>query len=171
MDEAEEPGSGRLVSIVVGVVLIALVAIGAMWFEKIGPFTVKTWSAVFMTDSEVFFGHVQSVGSDVIDVTNVFYLQKTSTGNTTGSSTTSTASQLSVAGLVANQIQCPTDEVRLDRHNILYWQTLQDASYVVQTLNKLVTNPQPCFSPSAAPAASAPAASAPATSQSTPATT
>ena len=150
MDETESKGSSRLVSIVVGVVLIVLVAIGAMWFEKIGPFTVKTWSAVFMTDSEVFFGHIQDINSDSIDLTNVFYLQKTSTGTGTGSSTTSTASQLSVAGLVANQIQCPTDEIRLDRRNILYWQTLQDSSYVVQTLNKLVTNPQPCFSPSAA---------------------
>ena len=158
----EEPTQRRsLLGPVVGAIIIVLIVLWGAWMEHLGPFTVNTWSAVFLGDSEVFFGHIQSVSSDTIDMTNVFYLTKT-----TASTTSSTqAQQLSLTGLVANQIQCPTDEIHIDRSVVLYIQDLQPGSYVVQQLQKLTATPQTCFTPPASGAAQ-PTAAATATASS-----
>ena len=150
----------------VGVLLIVLI-IGGLAIAKVGPFATRTvWSAVFLGDNEVFFGHLKDVSSTEIDLTNVYYLQK-STPAASGTSTTQPPASLSITGLVANQIQCPTDFLRLNRNAVLYWQDLQDSSYVVTQLNQLVGKAQTCFTPPAATATPVPglptATAAPAT--------
>src|ERR1035437_7009043 len=70
----------------VGVLLIVLI-IGGLAIAKVGPFATRTvWSAVFMGDNEVFFGHLKDVSSTEIDLVNVYYLQK-STPAATGTNT------------------------------------------------------------------------------------
>ena len=139
---------GAIVVVVIAVVVIVL-ALG-----QFGPFSRgNTWTAVFLTDNEVFFGHVKSENTSNLELTNVYYLQKSQ-------SNTNAPATLSVLGLVANQVQCPTDDLVINRNVVLYTQQLQSGSYITQQLNQLVQKQQTCFQPSSAPASPAPATQA-----------
>jgi hypothetical protein len=117
----------------------------------------NAWAAVFLGDNEVFFGHVKNVNGTQLELTTVYYLQKTT--SPAGQNNTTTASQLSLAGLVGNQIQCPTDDLVINRNAVLYYQELQNESYVVQKLGDLIKgDKQKCVQPSAASASPTPAA-------------
>ena len=172
--------ASRATLAVIGVVVVVVVVVLASWVGGVGPFgqsTSSNWSAVFLTDSEVFFGHVKSMNNDQIDLVNVYYLQRSQANTQTGQAAAPT--QLAILGLVANQIQCPKDEVIINRQAVLNIQTLQPSSYVVSRLNGLVGQQQKCFAPTSssatpAPATSgtpAPAASATPAATSTPSTT
>ena len=100
----------------------------------------KVWSAVFLNDNEIFFGHIKSVNAQELDLVNVFYIQKTPASS--GSPT-----QLSINRLVSSQIQCPTDEIIVSHHAMLYHQDLQNASFVASRLDALSQAPSTCFYP------------------------
>ena len=143
------------------IVLIVIVEVAGMAVLGVGWFTKKaTWSAVFLNDNEIFFGHVQSSDNHQIDLTNVFYLQRTQPPQGTQTGGSSAPAQLSINSLVSSQIQCPKNEIVLDKANVLYTQDLQDSSFVVTRLNTLSTQTQNCFQPSPASSSSgAPASS------------
>jgi hypothetical protein len=157
--------ASRATLAVIGVVVVVVIVVLASWVGGVGPFgqsTSSNWSAVFLTDSEVFFGHVKSINNDQIDLVNVYYLQRSQANTQTGQAAAPT--QLAILGIVANQIQCPKDEVLINRQAVLNIQTLQPSSYVVSRLNTLVTQQQKCFTPtssSATPAPGTPATAAP----------
>jgi hypothetical protein len=100
------------------------------------------WSAVLLTDNEVFFGHIKSLTTDRIELTSVYFLQKGAQG--------SENSPLSIVSLVSNQVQCPKDDISINRANVLYWEDLQERSFVVERLNALQGTPQSCYTPSSA---------------------
>ena len=125
---------------------------------QFGPFGYKsnpnTWTAVLLSGNDVFFGHVKQLTADRIEMTNVYYVQKP-----TGQAQNTQA--LSIVSLVANQIQCPKDDITINRADVAYWEDLQDGSYVVQRLNQLVQTTQACYQPPAATPPAAPAAAQP----------
>jgi hypothetical protein len=158
--------ASRATLAVIGVVVVVVVLVLASWIGGFGPFgqsVSSSWSAVFLTDSEVFFGHVKSIDNDQIDLVNVYYLQRSQANTQTGSNQAA-PTQLAILGLVANQIQCPKDEIIINRHSVLNIQTLQSSSYVVSRLNTLVHQAQKCFQPSSSSSTPAPATSPGATS-------
>ena len=105
------------------------------------------WSAVFLGDNEVFFGHLKNINSSQMELSGVYYLQKTTAGSNPNQTQ---QSQLSLAGLVGNQIQCPTDDLVVNRNAVLYYQQLQPSSYVVSKLTELIKTPQKCVQPASA---------------------
>jgi len=132
---------------VIAVVLIVVIEFAVAAIFSIGQFAPKastTWSAVFLNDNEIFFGHIKTSDSHQLELTNVYYLQRTQPPQGTQA-----PAQLSINSLVTSQIQCPQDDITLDRVNILYTQDLQNSSFVVNTLNTLIKQPQKCFAPSA----------------------
>jgi hypothetical protein len=132
-----------LIAVVV-VVALVIVEFAVAAIFSIGQFskTTSTWSALFLNDNEIFFGHVKSSNSNQIELSNVFYLQRTQPPQGTQA-----PASISINSLVSSQIQCPQDEITLDRVNVLYQQDLQNGSFVVQKLNQLVQQPQKCFQP------------------------
>lgn len=138
-------------SLVVAVAAAAIVLAFFAWGPLSG--TSNAWTAVFLTDNEIFFGHLKTNTNDRVELTNVFYLQR-QTGSGTG-----TNANFAIAGLVGNQIQCPKDDLTINHSGVLYMETLQNSSYVVSLLNYAVKTPESCFTPpvsSAAPGTSAP---------------
>jgi hypothetical protein len=137
------------------VILVVVAFVGGM-----GPFatTPTTWSAVFLTDNEVFFGHIKSTTPDNIDLVNVYYVQSS---QGTGTGATAQSTQLAVLGLVGTQIQCPTDELIVNRTAVLDVQKLQPQSFVVSRLETLSKTAQNCFQPAAATATPAAPATSP----------
>jgi hypothetical protein len=136
------------VILVVAIVIIEFAVAGIFGIGQFAPKASSTWSAVFLNDDEIFFGHITTNNSNQLELTDVFYLQRTQPPQGTQA-----PAQLSINSLVSSQIQCPTDDITLDQTNILYRQDLQSNSFVVQKLNQLIKQPQKCFTP--APAAAA----------------
>src|SRR6185437_4461699 len=98
-------------------------------FTGDGRFASKQpWAAVFVNNNQIFFGHVKSSTSDQVDLENVYYLQAQTPPS--GTQTTGSAPSLTINSLVGAQIQCPKDEVVINRSDILYTQELQDTSFV-----------------------------------------
>ena len=147
------------VAIVIAVVLAILAVAGTWPFSRSSSTSTTTnpvsqpsataWSAVFLGDNEVFFGHLKNINGSQLELTNVYYLQKT-TSSSNPNQTQNQASQLSLAGLVGNQIQCPTDDLVVNRNAVLYYQQLQPSSYVVSKLTQLISQKQACVQPSSA---------------------
>jgi hypothetical protein len=132
--------------VIVGL-LIAVAAVGGAGpFAKSAPAVSTRWSAVLLSDGEIFFGHVKSATLDHIELVNVYYVQKPPSTTTTGT-TPSAQSPISIVGLVSNQLQCPLDDITINRSLVLYWEDLQNNSYVAQKLNQQSQTPQSCFQP------------------------
>lgn len=133
------------VILVVVIIIVEFAIAGIFSIGQFAPKASSTWSAVFLNDDEIFFGHIKTDNSNELELTNVFYLQRTQPPQGTQA-----PAQLSINALVTSQIQCPTDDITLDQANILYRQDMQNGSFVVQKLNQLIKQPQKCFSPAAA---------------------
>ena len=170
---APSSGGGGInlpVVIAIGVVVILVALLLVAGLAKLGPFSSSTskqsaWTAVFLTDNEVFFGHITVNDNEHMVLQNVYYLQKPASGQAASNT------PASINSLVTNQLQCPTDEINIKASNILYWETLQSSSYVVSRLSQIQSTqnnsqcPQPQASSAATPAPSAapPTAPTPAT--------
>jgi hypothetical protein len=145
----------RIIIAAMGVVIVALI-IGLLVQGGVGPFAKSTpaakiptkWSAVVLSDGEVFFGHMKQVTADHLELVNVFYVQKPSTPST-GTPTSQAPTQ--ILGFVSTQAQCPEDDLSINRSLVLYWEDLQDGSFVAQKLNLDQNQPQTCFQPTPAP--------------------
>jgi len=136
--------------VAVGAVLVVVVVAataGLLAAGSSGPFApavdTSDWTGVLMSNNDVFFGHVKQITTSQIELTNVYYLQTPSTTDKTQS--------VAIVSLVANQIQCPKDDIIINRADVAYWEELQATSYVVQRLDQLGQTPQTCY---AGPAAS-----------------
>jgi hypothetical protein len=145
--------------LVAAAAVVVTAVVSGLALSQWGPFgarpTSTGWTAVLLSNNDVFFGHVKQTTNDRIELTNVYYVQKPS-------GTDAATQPLAIVSLVANQIQCPRDAITINRADVAYWEELQDSSYVVTRLNQLGQTPQSCFQP---PAASPGAAQAPAAAQ------
>ena len=133
--------------------------LGGLVLGQVGPFAKDNsgpWTAVLLSDNDVFFGHMKALSNDRIELTSVYYVQKPAAG------ADPKTQALSIVSLVANQIQCPKDDIMINRADIAYWEELQDSSYVVQQLSQLTKTEQKCYQPSAVTPAPAGAPTAPA---------
>ena len=141
-----------IVVALVAAVVIVVEGIALLTSNGDGPFASKqVWSAVFVNNNQIFFGHIKSNNSNELDLVNVYYLQAAATPPA-GTQASSASPALTINSLVGAQIQCPKDEVVINRTDILYTQTLQASSFVVSRLNALSQTPQNCFQPPAATA-------------------
>jgi len=145
--------------VIVGLV-IALLAVGGVWpFSKSTPATkIPTkWSAVVLSDGEIFFGHMKQETADHLELVNVFYVQKPASSSTAGGPAPTSQAPTAIVGFVANQLQCPEDDISINRSLVLYWEDLQDSSYVAQKLNLDSQTPETCFQPTPSPSGVTPA--------------
>jgi hypothetical protein len=148
----------RLIVSAMGVVIVGLV-IALLVVGGVGPFAKSTpaatistkWSAVVLSDGEIFFGHIKDLTSDHIELVNVFYVEKPATSSTTGGSTSTSQAPTKIVGFVANQLQCPEDDITINRSLVLYYENLQASSYVTQQLNQDSQTPETCYQPTPSP--------------------
>lgn len=157
------PGkSSKLPWIILIVVILVVAGVLAYLFRD--KFTSQTgpklsgYQAVFLTNGQVYFGHLSHAGSQYATLTDIFYLQvnqplqtgqsgangssgtaaqqATAAQNANSSSSSSSSSQQPQLSLVklGNELHGPADLMHLNRDQILFYEDLKADGKVAQAI-------------------------------------
>ncbi len=103
------------------------------------------WQAVFLTNGQVYFGHLSDMNQQFVKLTNIFYLQVNqqqslqSSGSSSPSTGSSSSPNLTLIKL-GNELHGPTDQMNINRDQILFTEDLKSSSQVVSSINKYYAN-------------------------------
>lgn len=130
--------------LLVGVgLLIALVALNLAvgGSKEESKYIDKTkFQAVFVNGGQVYFGKLRSLNSKFLALDNIYYLRVNSSGATTDNTNASQDISLTKLGC---ELHGPTDEMIVNRDQVLFWENLKDDGQVVAAITKFVKdNPQ-----------------------------
>ncbi|HTL39674.1 MAG TPA: hypothetical protein VL306_02585 [Methylomirabilota bacterium] len=117
--------------------LLILIVLGVAYF---GPqiwlkLKVKGYQAVFLTNGQVYFGKLSASGNWLL-LTDIFYLQASSTLQQGSSVTDQTADQSANLQLVklGGELHGPLDYMYLEKDKVMFWENLKDDSKVVDAI-------------------------------------
>ena len=100
--------------------------------------TTSGYSAVFLSNGQVYFGKLSNVESDWIDLTDIYYLQVAQQKELQpkdDSATTADGSKLSLVKL-GNELHGPKDQMIINQKHVLFWEELKSDGKVVQSIEK-----------------------------------
>lgn len=111
------------------VALAALMVVGVM-FGKMPKVSDSGYQAVFLTNNQVYFGHLENAESRSPVLKDVYYLQANQQNPQSGNETQPNL-QLVKLG---NEVHGPQDEMVLKADQILFWENLKDDGKVVKAI-------------------------------------
>ncbi len=148
---AENEGGGKAVGIIIAIMAAVIVFAGAWYMlanytnlnlpgkKATAGADLKNWQAVFLVNGQVYFGKIKDVKSDSLTLADIYYLQvvtkplqTTQTGQAV-SPTDQAQQQLTLIKL-GNELHGPTDEMVINRQQILLTEKLKEDSRVVQAI-------------------------------------
>jgi len=125
---------------VIVVIVAAVVAVGALIKFNVIPVgflngNAKTYQAVFLTNGQVYFGHLSNMNAEYADLRDVYYLQVTQPPQPiqVGQTQPTNINLVKLGG----ELHAPKDEMRINRASILFIEDLEDNSRVIDAINKL----------------------------------
>ena len=119
-------------------VFISLTLAGLLIFQIINVFLLSSdfpnvqedaWQAVFLSNNQVYFGHLEELNKGYVALTDIYYLQ---------------ANQLLQQGAAApdlslvklgSELHGPQDLMYIPKENIIFWENLGGNSQIVQAIN------------------------------------
>ncbi|OGL35436.1 hypothetical protein A3F65_01675 [Candidatus Saccharibacteria bacterium RIFCSPHIGHO2_12_FULL_47_16b] len=119
-----------------GIVFVASAVIlggGVAYLQRPQP-VGNLYQAVFLTNGQVYFGHLKNADTKSPVLTDIYYLQSTPQ-NPQQSGDQQTQPQLSLIKL-GKELHGPQDKMVLRADQILFWENLNNDSKVVQTINQ-----------------------------------
>jgi len=90
------------------------------------------YQAVFLNNGQVYFGNIDSLNSQYVRLSNIYYLTQSSTG----SSSSTTNSNYSLVKLGCQQIHDPYDQMLINRDQVTFWENLNDNGKVVTSIKQ-----------------------------------
>jgi hypothetical protein len=96
--------------------------------------TTSDYQAVFLTNGQVYFGHITDQGSDYIQLQNIFYL--TQNTSTAANGTTTTDGNYTLVKLGCQQIHDPLDQMIIERSQVSFWENLNASGKVVTSIKQ-----------------------------------
>ena len=85
----------------------------------------SAYQAVFLTNDQIYFGHLKNISSDYLILSDVYYVKISDGG----------AGQLVKLGV--NEPHGPKEQMIINRDHVLYWENLKANSQVVETIKKI----------------------------------
>lgn len=128
--------------IVVAVIVVAV--IGWMLWPKsqnavAGTIDTSKYQAVFLTNSQVYFGKLQAVGNDYFKLTNIFYLQSNQSDAADSKNPQQTNSdQNADVQLIklGSELHGPSDEMIVSKDQVLFFENLKADGKVSKTISQ-----------------------------------
>ena len=110
------------------------------------PWPRTTWAMVSLHNNQIFYGHVKNMSALELDLVNVYY---TGAGGDLATSAPDPGTVTPVLhSLVRDQIQCPTDEIIIERAQVVTAVPLDPTSPLAGRLDDRVARaPARCFVP------------------------
>ena len=124
---------GNVLAAAVIVLIIALVV-----FIGVGGNTPKAESkyidesklqAVFLNTGQVYFGNVKSLNNKYLVLTNIYYLQTSSTGQENANTNVSLVK-------LGCELHEPFDQMVINRDQVTFWENLQDNGQVAKAVSE-----------------------------------
>lgn len=95
---------------------------------------ISDYSAIFLTNGQVYFGKLQSMSGTELDLRDIFYLQVNQ--QVQGAETESaTDPELSLVKL-GNELHGPNDRMRINREHVLFTESLKRDARVVKAIEE-----------------------------------
>lgn len=95
--------------------------------------------AVFLNNGQVYFGNVNSINQDYVTLTNVYYLQNSSTNQTSQNAASNQNVSLVKLGC---ELHAPEDKMIINTSQVTFWENLKGSGQVAQAVDKYKkTNP------------------------------
>jgi len=92
----------------------------------------KEYQALFLTNGQVYFGHLAGVNNGYVKLTDIYYLQVQQQVQP-GQKDASQNPNVSLAKL-GNELHGPEDQMYVSREQVLFWENLKDSGKVVQAI-------------------------------------
>lgn len=124
----------------VGIIVIAIIAAGTVFYLNTRSQTGMGGArqAVFLTNGQVYFGHVQNPDKAIVRMKNIYYLKTQDLLN--DSQSTDEKKKISLVKL-GNELHGPTDEMLINRDQILFIESMRDDSKINDAINKFSSSP------------------------------
>lgn len=120
----------------VGIGLLTVIVIVVVWFAvvMVAPSPDKNkYQAVFLTNGQVYFGHLEKAGGGYVRLSDIYYLQVQGPDLQQQSQSTSPNINLIKLG---EELHGPEDAMFIPNDRILFWENLRDDSRVVQVIKQ-----------------------------------
>ena len=131
----------KIVVIVVLVVLLALASF-ALWSHKANSSSAyiqsDKYQALFLTNSQVYFGKLQRLNDGSYRLTDVFYIQSNEQTNPTSQEASDPAKEQSkkqpTLVKLGDELHGPTDEIIIRDNQVLFWENLKPDAKVSKAI-------------------------------------
>ncbi len=125
----------RLLFYVVVFCALVTVVLGVL-VKKTFPFPKTPYYAVFLSNGQVYFGHLRQKGSSILILRNVYYFRTdTNLSNDALKQANETDLRVSLIKL-GNEIHEPEDIMFINREQVLFWEQLRSDSALVDAMEK-----------------------------------
>lgn len=130
-------GAGKLVATVITVLLVLVALVAGLYFLKAdgkhdASFDKSKFQAVFLSNGQVYFGKLDSLKGDYLELSNVYYLQVQQAVQP-AKEENAEKSQVSLTKL-GKELHGPTDKMNIKTDQVLFWEDLKDDSTVVKAI-------------------------------------
>ena len=92
----------------------------------------KQYQALFLTNGQVYFGHLANVDGSYVKLSDIYYLQVQQQVQP-GQSNNTNNQKVSLAKL-GNELHGPEDQMYVSRDQVLFWENLKNSGKVVQAI-------------------------------------
>ena len=129
---------GKVTSLVVTLLLVLAVVAAGLYFWKAGSggdsaIDKNKFQAVFLSNGQVYFGKLDSLKGDYLELSNVYYLQVQQSVQPAKEENAADKSQVSLTKL-GKELHGPTDKMNIKADQVLFWEDLKDDSTVVKAI-------------------------------------
>lgn len=134
-------GSSSLLNKILVVLLIVaiLLGIGTLVARFIGGTQTaaavkgKQYQALFLTNGQVYFGHLDQVDSSYVKLNDIYYLQVQQQVQPDANKNSTQQPQISLAKL-GGELHGPEDVMYVNRDQVLFWENLKNDGKVVKAI-------------------------------------
>ena len=120
------------------VVVVAIVGYYLMKAGSVGK-SGADYQAVFLSNGQVYFGKTSGEGSNIVKLSDIYYLRVQQQVQPKDSESTDQQPQVSLVKL-GNEIHGPVDQMRINKDQILFIEDLKEDGKVVTAIHNFQRN-------------------------------
>jgi hypothetical protein len=115
------------------VILITVLII--IFYRKSKSFPPDTFFAVFLTNDQVYFGHITKETSKTLTLENVYYLKANAEVNTADPESETNAGTAKVSLIkLGEELHSPEDKMVINKEQIIFWEKMRSAGVVMNAI-------------------------------------
>jgi len=120
-------------------VVAVLAAIGTFLVRRdsgvaTGKVNNDSYQAVFLTNGQVYFGKLDTIGEKYLGLSNIYYLQANSAIQSGTAATAETDADNAQLVKLGNELHGPEDEMQISADQVLFWENLKKDGKVAQAI-------------------------------------